>query len=183
MVSGAQLTACMTSCCSHLFLYQVKPTPRQMDEAKLFKDGPTQVKLSIPPNLWFNLSQLQTINVSNFYLTCQEIQIPAALGSLIEACGKYSKQMTPLLTNPWRTKETGRLNIRDVPINLYSDDTSGNICKPFKKHIAYHFTLYLFNTEYTFHFLCTSNTAQFLELGEQFVDQLSNFHNQFLHTC
>ena len=171
--------------------------------AKIFKDGPTKVKMSIPPNLRFNSSQLRNVNVADFAFTYEEINLPG-LGSLIEACGhklhgesvslhiKYKPvsqlNLAPLKTdthestkiyplpNPWRTKAQGRV-IRHVPINLYSDDTSGNISKQFNKHIAYYCTLAglppnISNMEYNCHFLCTSNTAGVLELGEQVVNQL-----------
>ena len=54
--------------------------------ANIFKDGPTRVNLSIPPNLRFNSSQLRTVNLSDFSFTYQEIKLPA-LGSLSKACG------------------------------------------------------------------------------------------------
>ncbi|KNZ49546.1 hypothetical protein VP01_4946g3 [Puccinia sorghi] len=80
------------------------------------------------------------------------------------------------MPNSWRTKARGRL-IKHVPINLYLDDTSGNLSKKFTKHIFYYFTLAglppnISNMKYNCHFLCTSNTAGILELGEQGVYQL-----------
>jgi len=54
--------------------------------ANIFKDGPTWVSLSIPPNLCFKSSKLRNVNLSDFYFTYQEIQLPA-LGSLSKACG------------------------------------------------------------------------------------------------
>ena len=54
--------------------------------ANIFKDGPTKVKMSIPPNLRFNSSQLRNVNVADFAFTYEEINLPG-LGSLIEACG------------------------------------------------------------------------------------------------
>jgi hypothetical protein len=67
--------------------------------------------------------------------------------------------------------------IRHVPINLYADDTSGNVSKQFNKHMVYYYTLSglpprVSNMDYNFHFLCTSNTAGALELADQIVDQM-----------
>ncbi|KAH9815167.1 hypothetical protein DFH28DRAFT_1107682 [Melampsora americana] len=81
------------------------------------------------------------------------------------------------LPNPWRVKANGML-IRSVPIALYSDDTSGNVSKKWNKHMSFYFTLAglrpkLTNQEYNIHPLCTSNTANALEQGDQIVDELN----------
>ncbi|KAH9816487.1 hypothetical protein DFH28DRAFT_927252 [Melampsora americana] len=79
--------------------------------------------------------------------------------------------------NPWRVKANGML-IRSVPIALYSDDTSDNVSKKWNKHMSFYFTLAglqqkLTNQEYNIHPLCTSNTANALEQGDQIVDKLN----------
>ncbi|KNZ46177.1 hypothetical protein VP01_7497g2, partial [Puccinia sorghi] len=122
------------------FFIESNQVKAQFILANIFKDGPNKFTLSIPPNLRFNSSQLQTVNVTDFSLSYQETQLPG-LGSLIEACGhelhetNNSTKIYPM-PNSWRTKAGGRL-IQHVPINLYLDDTSGNISKKFNKHIFY----------------------------------------------
>jgi hypothetical protein len=81
-----------------------------------------------------------------------------------------------LFPNPWRKKAAGKI-LRNVPINLYCDDTSGNKSKKWNKHISYYFTLSglpprISNQQFNCHFLCTSNIAGALELGEMIVEQL-----------
>ncbi|KAI8460786.1 hypothetical protein BY996DRAFT_6429562 [Phakopsora pachyrhizi] len=39
------------------------------------------------------------------------------------------------LPNPWRVKAEGKI-IRHIPLNFYSDDTSGNVSKQWNKHIS-----------------------------------------------
>jgi hypothetical protein len=83
---------------------------------------------------------------------------------------------TIVLPNPWRQKSAGKV-LRNVPINLYCDDTSGNKSKKWNKHISYYFTLSglppkISNQQFNCHFLCTSNIAGALELGEMVVEQL-----------
>jgi hypothetical protein len=80
------------------------------------------------------------------------------------------------LPNPWRTKAAGKI-IRHMPINLYADDTSGNVSKQWNHHISFYFTLAglppnLSNMQYNCHFLSTSNEAGVLEIGEQIVEEL-----------
>ncbi|OAV89008.1 hypothetical protein, variant [Puccinia triticina 1-1 BBBD Race 1] len=65
-----------------------------------------------------------------------------------------------------------------MPINLYANDTSGNVSKQWNKHISYYFTLAglapkLSNMQYNCHFLSTSNQAGVLELGEAIVEDLN----------
>jgi hypothetical protein len=84
---------------------------------------------------------------------------------------------TIALPNSWRTKATGRI-VRNVPINLYCNNTSGNKSKKWNKHISYYFTLSglppkISNQQFNCHFLCTSNIAGTLELGEMAVSQLN----------
>ncbi|KAI9628456.1 hypothetical protein H4Q26_018057 [Puccinia striiformis f. sp. tritici PST-130] len=82
------------------------------------------------------------------------------------------------LPNPWRKKANKKV-IRNIPINLYCDDTSGNKSKKWNKHISYYFTLAglppkISNQQFNCHFLCTSNIATPLELGEMVVEQLND---------
>ncbi|KAI9623290.1 hypothetical protein KEM48_009532 [Puccinia striiformis f. sp. tritici PST-130] len=97
--------------------------------------------------------------------------------ALYEHDGKGSQKKIQL-PNPWRKKADGRI-IRNVPITLYADDTSGNISKKFNKHISFYFTLSglppnLTNQEYNCHFLSTSNRATGLEIASQIVAEMNN---------
>ena len=65
-----------------------------------------------------------------------------------------------------------------MPINLYSDDTSGNKSKQWNKHNCFYFTLAGLspvhtNQEYNIHFVSTSNTATPLEISELVVDEMN----------
>jgi hypothetical protein len=67
--------------------------------------------------------------------------------------------------------------LRNIPITLYCDDTSGNKSKKWNKHISYYFTLSglppkISNQQFNCHFLCTSNITGALELGEMVVEQI-----------
>jgi hypothetical protein len=80
------------------------------------------------------------------------------------------------LPNPWQTKARGKI-IRNVPITLYSDDTSGNVSKQCNEHVSFYFTLSglqprLSNKEFNCHFLTTSNQAGVLKLSEMVIDEL-----------
>jgi hypothetical protein len=50
------------------------------------------------------------------------------------------RQRKLLLPNPWCIKAGGKI-IQNLPINLYADDTSGNVSKKWNKHISFYFTL------------------------------------------
>jgi hypothetical protein len=52
-------------------------------------------------------------------------------------CGQVT---TITLPNLWRTKAASKI-IWHTPINLYCDDTSGNVLKQWNKHISYYFML------------------------------------------
>ncbi|KAH9819141.1 hypothetical protein DFH28DRAFT_1148262 [Melampsora americana] len=85
------------------------------------------------------------------------------------------------LPNPWRVKAQGKV-IRNVPITLYSDDTSGNVSKKWNKHMCYYFTLSalppgMTNQVFNIHFLATSNKSSALELGDHIVDELNTLGN------
>ncbi|KAI9614860.1 hypothetical protein H4Q26_009258 [Puccinia striiformis f. sp. tritici PST-130] len=79
--------------------------------------------------------------------------------------------------NPWRICAQNRV-IRNVPITLYADDTSGNQSKRWNKHVSYCFTLSglspkLTNMEYNCHFIATSNQAGPLEIAEPIIAELN----------
>jgi hypothetical protein len=67
--------------------------------------------------------------------------------------------------------------IHHMPINLYCDDTSGNISKQFKKHVSFYFTLSrlppnVANQEFNCHFVITSNQASVLDLADKITDDM-----------
>jgi hypothetical protein len=79
------------------------------------------------------------------------------------------------LPNPWQVKAKG-LVVRHVPVNLYADNTSGNVSKRWNKHILFYCTLAGLpppssNMQYNCHFLLTSNQAGVLELAEPIFDK------------
>ncbi|KAI8457316.1 hypothetical protein BY996DRAFT_6616167 [Phakopsora pachyrhizi] len=81
------------------------------------------------------------------------------------------------LPNPWRIKAQGRM-IRHVHLNIYSDDTSGNLSKQWNKHISIFMSLaglspHISNQEYNTLFVATSNTATALELAAPVVEELN----------
>jgi hypothetical protein len=90
---------------------------------------------------------------------------------------KHNYQLHQIqLTNPWRTREGGKI-IRNMPITLYSDGTSGNVLKQWNKHVSFYFTLSglpprFSNQEFNCHFLTTSNRAGVLELSKMIIDEL-----------
>ncbi|KAI8447008.1 hypothetical protein BY996DRAFT_4647289 [Phakopsora pachyrhizi] len=82
------------------------------------------------------------------------------------------------LPNPWRVKADGKM-IRHIPLNFYSDDTSGNVSKQWNKHIS--IFMYLAglppkhsNQEFNTLFVATSNIATALELAAPVCDELNN---------
>ncbi|PLW13028.1 hypothetical protein PCASD_19959 [Puccinia coronata f. sp. avenae] len=139
-----------------------------------------KITISIPSKLAFSSTDLKSVDIRDFSKNLMEIHLDCLM-SLAAACSHKLHENGPSskifpLTNPLRTKAKGMI-IRHVPINLYADDTSGNVSKQFNKHMVYYFTLSglppkLSNMEYNCHFLCTSNTAGALELADQIVNQL-----------
>ncbi|KAI8449483.1 hypothetical protein BY996DRAFT_8689821 [Phakopsora pachyrhizi] len=82
------------------------------------------------------------------------------------------------LPNPWRVKAEGKI-IRHIPLNFYSDDTSGNVSKQWNKHISIFMSLAglppkLSNQEFNTLFVATSNIATALELAAPVCDELNN---------
>ncbi|KAI8457998.1 hypothetical protein BY996DRAFT_4577761, partial [Phakopsora pachyrhizi] len=82
------------------------------------------------------------------------------------------------LPNPWRVKAYGKM-IRHIPLNFYSDDTSGNVSKQWNKHISIFMSLAglppkLSNQELNTLFVSISNIATALELAAPVCDELNN---------
>ncbi|KAI8453000.1 hypothetical protein BY996DRAFT_4561968, partial [Phakopsora pachyrhizi] len=81
--------------------------------------------------------------------------------------------------NPWRVKADGKM-IRHIPLNFYSDDTSGNVSKQWNKHISIFMSLAglppkLSNQEFNTLFVATSNIVTALELAAPVCDELNTF--------
>ncbi|EFP84909.2 uncharacterized protein PGTG_10380 [Puccinia graminis f. sp. tritici CRL 75-36-700-3] len=143
-------------------------------------DG-SQLRLTFPAGIPFGCSSLRTVKVSEFDYDYSEIT-DAAGELLATRCRESIYELGELQTtwhhlpNPWRTKANGRV-IRHLPINLYSDDTSGNQSKRWNKHISYYFTLSGLpprwtNQNYNCHYLTTSNIAGAMELAAPIVSDL-----------
>ncbi|KAI8456176.1 hypothetical protein BY996DRAFT_6430855 [Phakopsora pachyrhizi] len=69
--------------------------------------------------------------------------------------------------------------IRHIPLNFYSNDTSGNVSKQWNKHISIFMSLAglppkLSNQEFNTLFVSTSNIATALELAAPVCDELNN---------
>ncbi|KAI8449480.1 hypothetical protein BY996DRAFT_8387722 [Phakopsora pachyrhizi] len=82
------------------------------------------------------------------------------------------------LPNPWRVKADGKM-IRHIPLNFYSDDTSGNVSKQWNKHISIFMSLAglppkLSNQEFNTLFVATSNIATAFELAAPVCEELNN---------
>jgi hypothetical protein len=137
-------------------------------------------QLIIPGLLHFNDPQFVIIHVKEFSKEYAEIEINGQQLSTLCKDILFEDRDNQLhqiqLPNPWRTKAGGKI-IRNVPITLYSDDTSGNVSKRWNKHVSFYFTLSglqprLSNQEFNCHFLTTSNRAGVLELSEMVIDEL-----------
>ncbi|PLW22365.1 hypothetical protein PCASD_15908 [Puccinia coronata f. sp. avenae] len=143
----------------------------------------SKIQIGIPKNLLFNDEAMTVFPVDNMELTYDKIRMVNGM-KLSECCrgniyeiNLNNWDLTILLPNPWRTKADGRI-LRHMPVNLYCDDTSGNKSKKWNKHISYYFTLSglppkILNQQFNCHFLCTSNIAGSLELGEMVVEQFN----------
>ncbi|PLW15305.1 hypothetical protein PCANC_19994 [Puccinia coronata f. sp. avenae] len=150
-------------------------------DIQIQSEASRKIKIFIPSKVAFSSTEMKSVDVRDFSLNYAQINLNQ-YGSLAQACSYKlhehgnSTHIFPL-PNPWRTKAKGMI-IRHVPINLYADDTSGNVSKQFNKHMVYYFTLSglpprVANMEYNCHFLCTSKTAGALELADQIVDQMN----------
>ncbi|KAI8447005.1 hypothetical protein BY996DRAFT_8444291, partial [Phakopsora pachyrhizi] len=140
------------------------------------------VEISIHGELDFHSSCLKEIPTEEFWKPYNEIHVKNG-EQLASKCGnilhliteKGSEQIS--LPNQWRIKADGKL-IRHIPLNLYSDDTSGNISKEWNKHISIFMTLSglppsLSNQEYHTLFIATSNIASALEPFTPVVEELN----------
>ncbi|OAV89021.1 hypothetical protein PTTG_28844 [Puccinia triticina 1-1 BBBD Race 1] len=143
----------------------------------------SQIKIRVaanPAGISYDDAALQTISVDQFSLVYDEITLKNGL-KLFDCCGKKimtdNGSETPF-PNEWSKKAGGKI-LRNVPITLYSDNTSGNKSKKWNKHISYYFTLSglppkISNQQFNCHFLCTTNITGPLELGEMVVEQLND---------
>ncbi|KAI9625284.1 hypothetical protein KEM48_010973 [Puccinia striiformis f. sp. tritici PST-130] len=140
----------------------------------------SKLEMHLISDIPYDDDRLKVVSVNEFSLIYEEIAIKNGL-KLSECCGGKmidENNVDLIFPNPWRTKAAGKI-LRHVPINLYCDDTSGNKSKKWNKHISYYFTLSglppkISNQQFNCHFLCTSNIAGPLELGEMVVEQLND---------
>ncbi|KAA1111013.1 hypothetical protein PGT21_035677 [Puccinia graminis f. sp. tritici] len=139
------------------------------------------LKIEFEGALEFTSDRLQAIKVSEFKNIYSEI-IWGNFGKLAEACKsliwEIGNEIPLTLPNKWRFMSRGRV-IRHMPINLYCDDTSGNISKQFNKHVSFYFTLSglppnVANQEFNCHFVTTSNQASVLELADKITDDMND---------
>ncbi|KAH9820635.1 hypothetical protein DFH28DRAFT_1218091 [Melampsora americana] len=152
--------------------------------ARMVSDGiePSNVKFIVESEQQFDCPDLITVQVDT--LSSNFVDTKDDEGNLIQSrCGNAMYQhkahaYTEIpLPNVWRIKAKGKV-IRNVPITLYSDDTSGNVSKRWNKHMSYYFTLSalppgMTNQVFNIHFLATSNKSSALELGDHIVDELN----------
>ncbi|OAV96041.1 hypothetical protein PTTG_02286 [Puccinia triticina 1-1 BBBD Race 1] len=148
----------------------------QMDDLP----GQPEKCLQIPAPLPFDSSLLQSISLTEFDLIYSEIEVEQ--GMLSNICSNKlwetgSATTSRELPNPWR-EIAGTKVIRHMPINLYADDTSGNLSKRWNKHISYYLTLSGLppsscKMQYNCHFVTTSNQAGVLELAEPIVNEMN----------
>ncbi|KAG0145391.1 hypothetical protein CROQUDRAFT_45837 [Cronartium quercuum f. sp. fusiforme G11] len=69
------------------------------------------------------------------------------------------------------------MEIRNVPLTLYSNDKSGNMSKKFHRHMCIYCTLSglppkLTDQEFNVHLLARSNIASALELADKIIDDI-----------
>ncbi|OAV96922.1 hypothetical protein PTTG_08102 [Puccinia triticina 1-1 BBBD Race 1] len=143
--------------------------------------GQNESFLHIPAKLQYDSELLVSIQLAHFDLIYSEIYMGDG-GMLSDWCSNQlweigSTATSHKLPHPWREPAKGRV-IRQMPINLFADDTSGNVSKQWNCHISYYCTLAglppkATNMQYNCHFLSTSNQAGVLELGEQIVEELN----------
>ncbi|KAA1097528.1 hypothetical protein PGT21_010248 [Puccinia graminis f. sp. tritici] len=143
----------------------------------------TVLNIRMPLDLDFDDARLRSIPVHQFDVEYSGIRwedgrllVEACAGKIFDGTGLSGEVLT--FPNPWRAKAKNMI-LRNVPITLYSDDTSGNVSKQFNKHISFYFTLsglppHLSNQEYNCHFLSTSNLASVGEIAEQIVEEMND---------
>ncbi|KAA1082180.1 hypothetical protein PGTUg99_025472 [Puccinia graminis f. sp. tritici] len=143
--------------------------------------GQSTMMLQIPAELAFDSANLVPIKLALFDLIYSEIDLGSD-GMLSMVCSNKlwetgTTSTAHDLPNPWHTRADGKV-IRHMPINMFADDTSGNVSKQWNKHLSYYCTLSglppkLSNMQYNCHFLSTSNEAGVLELAEPIVEELN----------
>ncbi|KNZ47724.1 hypothetical protein VP01_61g12 [Puccinia sorghi] len=140
---------------------------------KCIHSSQSQLKLIIPSNIDFNHPEIKTVKVKDFANGYQKITLNSQCLSTF--CHLYEDHTTYVeelpLPNPWRAKSAGKI-IQQIPITLYSDNTSGNVSKRWNKHISFFFTLSglpprLSNQEFNCHFLATSNQAGVFSISSE----------------
>ncbi|EHS64486.1 uncharacterized protein PGTG_20949 [Puccinia graminis f. sp. tritici CRL 75-36-700-3] len=141
-----------------------------------------QTRITIPSSVAFDDPCLIAYDVQEFDLTYSEIRFgdgrlltDACKGYIYDSDGLVDREIA--LPNPWRTAADGKV-LRNVPVTLYCDDTSGNTSKQFNKHVSFYFTLsglppHVSNQEFNCHFLSTSNIGSALEIADQVVDEFN----------
>ncbi|KAI9599653.1 hypothetical protein KEM48_008867 [Puccinia striiformis f. sp. tritici PST-130] len=143
--------------------------------------------ICIPDSVHFNHPDLMVIPVQEFQLIYSELVTFHGLhkkhtssSCVLNTHTAFGEGTFPgeiSYPNPWRICAQNRV-IRNVPITLYADDTSGNQSKRWNKHVSYCFTLSglspkLTNMEYNCHFIATSNQAGPLEIAEPIIAELN----------
>ncbi|CAH7688187.1 hypothetical protein PPACK8108_LOCUS23115 [Phakopsora pachyrhizi] len=121
----------------------------------------SELQISISGDLDFYASDLKEIMAQDFLKLYIEIKAHDGR-SLADKC---------------RNILLGKM-IRHIPLNIYSDDTSGNLSKQWNKHISIYMTLSglppkYSNQEYNTMFVATSNIASALELCAPVVEELN----------
>ncbi|KAA1110414.1 hypothetical protein PGT21_020875 [Puccinia graminis f. sp. tritici] len=163
--------------------WEIKEEDTTLVESTIEGDSHARLSIHVQTHLDFSDARLLSVRVDAFDLDYSEIRWEDGR-TLVEACagrlsgfdGLTSDEV--LLPNPWRTKAQNKI-LRNIPITLYSDDTSGNVSKQFNKHISFYFTLsglppHMANQEFNCHFLATSNLAGVCEVAEQIVEELND---------
>ncbi|CAH7670278.1 hypothetical protein PPACK8108_LOCUS4994 [Phakopsora pachyrhizi] len=138
----------------------------------------SEVQISIFGDLDFYASDLKEIMAQDFLKPY--IEIKAHDGRLLaDKCRNILLENSEEihLPNEWRIKAQGKM-IRHIPLNIYSDDTSGNLSKQWNKHISICMTLsglspLYSNQEYNTMFVATSNIASALELCAPVIEELN----------
>ncbi|KAI8461648.1 hypothetical protein BY996DRAFT_6408488 [Phakopsora pachyrhizi] len=162
--------------------------PEYFEEKNIYK---LSQKISISGEKNFYSSNLKEILAEDFWKPYHEITFNDGV-PLHSICKNVLHELTPeraeiiKLLNPWRIKAQGRM-IRHVPLNIYSDDTSGNLSKQWNKHISIFMSLaglppHISNQEYNTLFVATSNIATALELAAPVVEELNILSTAGLYT-
>ncbi|KAI8443763.1 hypothetical protein BY996DRAFT_8511988, partial [Phakopsora pachyrhizi] len=146
-------------------------------------DSSEDVNISICWNLDFFSPDTTEIFVEDFWRPYNEILFSNRI-LLATKCRNILHEITSegkeiiQHSNLWRVKADGKM-IRHIPLNFYSDDTSGNVSKQWNKHISIFISLAglppkLSNQEFNTLFVATSNIATALELAAPVCDEINN---------